>query len=156
MSQIAAAPVGVLRHAVALPEQIGDEALIADAMGAQQILVVQLFAVQRVCQTQHQRDIGIGADRPPVGLEKIGDVVPHRADADHLDAGVAPALKVAARGMVADAALVDLRVLHRDAAEAHHKPGVPQHVLDGRRLVHQLQGRDASTCGMITWAVPVE
>ena len=64
-------------------------------MGPQEVLIVQILAVQRVRQTQHQRDIGIGADRPPVGIEKIGDVVPHRADADHLDAGVAPALKLA-------------------------------------------------------------
>ena len=108
---------------------------------------MQILAVQRVRQTQHQRDIGIGTDRPPVGIEKVGDVVPHRTDADHLDAGVAPALKVAACGMVADAALVDLRVLHRDAAEAHHQAGMLQHVLDGRRLIHQLQGRHAEHMG---------
>ncbi len=140
-------PVGIFWHAIALPEQIGHEALVADAMGAKELLVVQVFAVQRVRQAQHQRDIGIGADRPPVGTEKIVDVVPHRADADHLDAGVAPALEVAARGMVADAALVDLRVLHRDAAEAHHQAGMRQHVLDRRRLVHELEGRDAEHMG---------
>jgi hypothetical protein len=56
----------------------------------------------------------------------------------HLDAGRAPPFEVTARGMVADAALVDLRVLHRDAAEAHHETGVLEHVLDRRRLVHQL------------------
>jgi hypothetical protein len=100
-----------------------------------------------VGQTQHQRDIGIGTDRPPVGIEKIADVVPHRADADHIDAGLAPALKLSARGMVADAALVDLRVLHRDAAEAHHQAGILQHVFDGRCLVHQLRGRHAEHMG---------
>jgi hypothetical protein len=80
-------------------------------------------------------------DRPPVGIEKIGDIVPHWADADHLDAGVAPALKVAARGMVADAALVDLRVLHRDAAEAHHQAGMLQHGSTPRFAPSLLPGR---------------
>jgi hypothetical protein len=90
-----------------------------------EVFVVEIFAVQRVRETQHQRDIGIGVDRPPVGLEEIGEVVPHRADANQLR--IPPALQVAARGMVADAALVDLRTLHRNAAEAHHEAGVLQH-----------------------------
>ena len=85
---------------------------------------MQILGVQGVGQAQHQGHVGIGPHRPPVRLEEIRHVVAHRAHADHVHAGIAPALELVAGGMIADAALVDLHVLHADAAEAHHQARV--------------------------------
>ena len=103
-------------------------------MAVQEVGVVQVFGVQRVGQAEHERHVGIRANRPPVGFEEVGDIVTHRADTHNIDSGRAPRFELTLGGVIGDAALIDLHVLHADTTETHDKFGVFGHVFGCRRL----------------------
>ena len=87
-------PLGVLLDTVGGAGQVFDEALVTDTMGTEKRSIVQVFAVQRVCEPEHERNVGVRPNRPPVSVEEVGNVVSYGADADDLDAGRSPGFEL--------------------------------------------------------------
>ena len=105
--------------------QRGLEGGRARAAALQERPVGQPLRQQHLAERQHHRGIGAGADRDPLAFDIGRQVVAERRDGD--EARTAPGrLAYVARGRVLPvAAGIDLRVLHRQAAEGHHQPRMP-------------------------------
>ena len=95
---------------------------------------MQVFGMQGVGEAKHERHVGIRADWPPIGFEEVGDIVTNRADTNNIDSGRSPSFELTLGGVIGDATLIDLHVLHADTTETHHKFGVFGHVFSRRRL----------------------
>ena len=118
-------PFGILGHAVALAHEVAPEPVEAGRVALQEVLVVAALGDQRVGDAEHQRGVGVGSGRDPLGFEGGVGVGAVGADIDEVDAVLAAAPEPAAHVVAADAAVVDLGVLERDAAEHHHQVAVP-------------------------------
>ncbi len=70
-------PVGILGLAVGRARQIRHEPVEPDAAAREEVAIMQALDIERVGQPEHQRGIGVGARREPLGLEETRGV--HRA-----------------------------------------------------------------------------
>ncbi len=136
-------PLRVLRYGIIETEQVAAERLEADAIACDELRIVARFGEKRVHHRQHQRGVGIGADRHPLCAEKVGRIGPERGDGNELDAGLFRASQPRLHGVRAGAAGGDLAVLGGEPAEGKDQP----RVLDDRGPVgdlayHRLEGAD--------------
>ena len=49
---------------------------------------MQLFDIEGMCETEHERDVGVGARRPPFGVQIVSGVVATGRDAKEFDPGL--------------------------------------------------------------------
>jgi hypothetical protein len=100
----------------------------ADAISRQESLVGEAFAGQHIGHGQHHGGVGVGANRDPLshahGIEEGRNVVADWADDDEADAGIRGLLQPVGTFMPGEAAGIELGVLHRQAAETDHLPGL--------------------------------
>jgi len=124
-------PGGVLRLAVDAPKQIILECRIADAEALQKSLVVQVLRDQRVRQAEHQRGVGVGHHRQPMGPRLLRQVVAQGADQHEACSPGVGGAHGASIDMTADATGGDRRVLQRHAAERDHHFAVRRNLVPG-------------------------
>ena len=118
-------PVGVLGLSVGLAHEVGAELIEADGVAGEKGFVVQALGHQCMGQPQQQRGVGVGVWRDPLGFQEGLGVPPVGTDVDEINAVLAAAFEPVAHGVAADAAIVDLGILERNAAEHDHKLAVP-------------------------------
>ncbi len=117
-------PVRVFCRAVVETQEVAAERLEPDAMARDELRIVAGLVEQRVRHRQHQRGIGVGADRDPLRAKEIGRIGAQRTDRDELDPGVAGAAQPSLQAMNAGPAGGDLAVLGGEPAERNHQPGM--------------------------------
>ena len=133
-------PVRILGPTVGFAQEIGRESFETGAVSVDEGLVVQTLGEQGVRNAEHDRDVGIGAARPPFRVQEIAHVIPNRADVDTLDAASRHLAQLRLRGMRADTEGHHLSVLHRGAAETDEQSGFTRHLRHRWRLIHQHRG----------------
>ena len=91
-SALRGGPLGCLRNAVFLAQDVVGDLVHAYGMGPDIFLVLGIFREPRVNDGELQRRIGIRQDRNPlVGMDRRA-VIEIRADVDLLDADLSPEL----------------------------------------------------------------
>ncbi len=130
-------PLRVFDHAVIEPKQVAAERLEAAAVAGNESRIVTLLGEKRVRHGQHQRGVGIGADRHPLRAEKVGRVRLERADGHEVDAGLFGAPQPHLHAVSAAAAEGHLAVLEREPAESKDQP----RMLDDRRPIRAVGDR---------------
>ena len=114
-------PHRVLRLSVAAAQEIILERFVADAEPIEEGTVVPPLAYQSVSDTEHQRDIGAGADRVPDRTNFRRQIVAQRADQVEFDPPIAGGPQLLARDVPAGAAAADIVVFQRHAAKGQHQ-----------------------------------
>ena len=116
--------------------KVSFEALISDTILIKKIKIVQVVFEQGVRDAQHQRNIGVGNDWQPVGVEVRPGIVPDRADADEFHAGFGGLQRVVLLYVPSMSAKFYLCIFQREAAESNKQFGIFNDGRPGRR-VHQ-------------------
>ena len=94
-------------------------------------------------EREHERGVGIRADRQPLGARRVVEIVAQRRHVDELDARRGEPFQRGPRFVLARAAAVHLRVLGRNAAERDEQLAVllelhPRGLLRAHRVhVHE-------------------
>ncbi len=125
-------------------------------MAREKFAVVQALAGQCVCDPEHQRDIGAGADRVPYRADFRRQVVAQRADQVELGAARRRRPQPVAHDMPAHPADADIIVFERHAAERQQHFGVARHLVPadavaGNRLLrrHHMRQDHARRAGAV-------
>lgn len=119
-------PIRILRLAIPLAGQVGEDALETIAVARNKSLVVATLGNQRMRQGQHHRRIGIGPDRDPLGPRRVRPILANAADIDDPHPGFSERREGAAGAVPGAAAFGDLGVLRVGAAEHDEKPRMPR------------------------------
>ncbi len=117
-------PLGRLGRPVVRATEVALEAVEARAVAPEELAVRALLGDERVGEAQHERDVGTGDDREPLGVQELGQVVPHRAHQDELGPAGPHGAQVVPERVAARAPGAHHRVLERDAPEADEELGV--------------------------------
>ena len=73
---------------VRFTRQIGGKSLETNAILRKENFIMQLFDIEGMCETEHERDVGVGARRPPFGVQIVRGVIATGRDANELDTSV--------------------------------------------------------------------
>ena len=110
-------PVGILRHAVRLADQIGVKPVKPGAVPADEVRIMQTLGDQGIGKAEHNRGIGIGPGGQPVGAQLIEKIIAHRADLHEFQTGGLRIAQIILGFVAGEAVLRHLAVLGRHPAE---------------------------------------
>ena len=129
-------PLRGLGLAVALPAQVGGDAVKAHRVAVEKGLIVQAFFEEHKGQRQHHCRIRAWLDRHPLGAEVFCHIRAQRADVDKAHAGIGAGLQAAGEAVQAGTAVADPGVALGQPAEGHHQIAVLGHHRPARGLRH--------------------
>ena len=142
-------PLGGLGRAVVLAREVGADTVVADAAAVEEPTVRGAVALGRVGEGQDQRGVRVGANRQPLGAERVGGVGAERGDVGEPGAAPARAVHQRREAVPAAAAGLHLPVLRRQAAEGQELVAVREHGVpfrdragDGLRGAEQMRHED--------------
>ncbi len=144
-------PVRILRRRIVFAQQITLQRVETGAAAIQKFPIVPLLDQQGVRKREHQRGVGVGTDREPLGAEKVWRIRASRADHDKVDAGGLGAREPGFQHVRAHASRRHLAVLKAQSAECDYQAGVLDHRIPvgdaaGDRLVGADDMRQQKLC----------
>ena len=134
-----ARPLGALRLAILLAQQVGEELVETAGVAIEEGLIVLLFGIEGVGHPQHHGHVGIGVRCNPLGPGQLGGLVVDGIDADDAGALLLQCLEAGLTLVVRHVPAVLQGYLGVDAPQ-HHQFGVFDHVRPGGLLLIHLDG----------------
>lgn len=117
-------PGCILADAIGRSVEISDQLIGAAGTAIEEVAGVPARQHDLASEAEHQRRVGVRADRPPFGADPFGQVVLQWRDVDDADAAIGDLAQIGFDTVHADAAGFCLRGARRQRAEHHKRLGV--------------------------------